>query len=227
VETSKHSFDVDAILNASGLLMRTENNRNFELLPDENVGSHDQWGAFRIDAILEGISIERELPFAWQIVPESKHSELFGDEFGPVYITFHDSLDAAGNKIAGEIMMTASVHTALERWKMNDKNEYQQLKTEFVKAILFELEKAVPGASHHVKCMYSGSPLTYGKFVGKIGVGGKPLTVRNSIIFPTGSKSSHPAVFLAGEQVFPGPGTLSCALSGFYAARSIQQQFPL
>jgi phytoene dehydrogenase-like protein len=195
--------------------------------------STEQWGAFRLDMIISKQLLfdlpslnQSQLPFAWQIVPNQKHATLFGDQHGPVYFTLHSATDANGEVVEDELMMTASVHTNVAQWLDIDKQEYSAQKQRFTDAMLSELEKVCPKIRQHVRKIYSGSPLTYRKFIGKVEVGGTPLTVKHAILRARGVDGGQKGLFYVGEQVFPGPGTLSCALSGFYAARAILHQFP-
>jgi phytoene dehydrogenase-like protein len=194
----------------------------------------EQWGAFRLDMILRDLLLEDlapltsdQLPFAWQVVPERSHASIFGDQHGPVYFTLHCATDANGERIQDELMLTASVHTNVSQWLSLDKLQYETKKQRFTEAMLTELEKVCPAIRNHMLNIYSGSPLTYRKFIGKVEVGGAPLTVKNAILQARGVDGGEKGLFYVGEQVFPGPGTLSCALSGFYAARAILHQFPV
>jgi phytoene dehydrogenase-like protein len=183
------------------------------------------WGAFRIDAILssEGLSgslKERTFPFAYQIVPSLDSPSLRATTHGPVYVTFNHSVDRKGERVEGEVMMTVSLHTELESWSGYTEDEYKRIKEQVTEEILAEIGKVIP-VKENILFAEAGTPLTYERYIGKRAVGGFPLTVRNAITKPKSVRSSMPQLYIAGEQVFPGPGTLSSALSGYYAARSV------
>ncbi|MCA1054267.1 NAD(P)/FAD-dependent oxidoreductase [Rossellomorea aquimaris] len=186
------------------------------------------WGAFRIDAILsrEGLSDslkDRKLPFAYQIVPSLDSPNLRANTHGPVYVTFNHAVDRKGETVEGEVMMTVSLHTELESWSGYTEDEYKQIKERVTEEILEEIEKVIP-VKENLLFAEAGTPLTYERYIGKRSVGGFPLTVRNAITKPKSVRSSLPQLYIVGEQVFPGPGTLSSALSGYYAARSIMKE---
>lgn len=188
------------------------------------------WGACRIDAIVHDVVWKetlngRALPFAYQIVPDPKNAALFGDEYGPVYVTFHRSMDATGQPIAGEMMMTASVHTPPEAWTFASKEAYRAKKEQVAQAMLDEIDNVIPVKQHLLR-LDAGTPSTYQTYIGKSEVGGFPLTVANAITKPRGVRGLAPQLYVTGEQVFPGPGTLSAALSGYYAARAIMHEHP-
>lgn len=183
------------------------------------------WGAFRIDAILssEGLSgslKERTFPFAYQIVPSLDSPSLRATTHGPVYVTFNHSVDRKGERVEGEVMMTVSLHTELESWSGYTEDEYKLIKEQVTEEILAEIGKVIP-VKENILFAEAGTPLTYERYIGKRAVGGFPLTIRNAITRPKSVRSPLPQLYIVGEQVFPGPGTLSSALSGYYAARSV------
>ncbi|XXM70746.1 phytoene desaturase family protein [Lysinibacillus sphaericus] len=185
------------------------------------------WGAFRIDAILreEGLSEslkERTFPFAYQIVPSLDSPSLRANTHGPVYVTFNHAIDRKGERVEGEVMMTVSLHTELEGWSEYTEDEYKRIKERVTEEILAEIGRIIP-VKENLLFAEAGTPLTYERYIGKRAVGGFPLTVRNAITKPKSVRSPLPQLYIAGEQVFPGPGTLSSALSGYYAARSIMR----
>ncbi|WP_431027061.1 FAD-dependent oxidoreductase [Lysinibacillus sp. LZ02] len=189
------------------------------------------WGAFRVDALLNDAFWHqelnaRQLPFALQIVPSKEHAVLFSDGHGPVYVTFQPAYNQHNERIDGEIMMTCSIHANVEQWGQYSKEEYKVKKQQLTEAILSEIQKVV-NIEDYLIYAEAGTPLTYKKFIGKSGVGGFPLTVRNAVVKPRSVRSSLPQLYIVGEQSFPGPGTLSSALSGYYAARAITHAHPL
>lgn len=187
------------------------------------------WGAFRIDATLEEAFWHeqlggRQLPFALQIMPGEEQTVL--DGHGPVYATFQPAYNRRDEPVDGEIMMTVSIHTDTDSWGHYSKEDYQAKKQELTDAMYLEIEKVLP-VKQYVLYSEAGTPLTYEKFIGKTGVGGFPLTVRNAVLRPKSVRSPLPQLYIAGEQAFPGPGTLSSALSGSHAARTIMKEHPV
>lgn len=189
------------------------------------------WGAFRVDALLNDAFWHqelntRQLPFALQIVPSKEQAVLYCDGHGPVYVTFQPAFNQQNERVDGEIMMTCSIHTDVEQWGRYSKEEYKVKKQQLTEAIFSEIQKVLP-IDDYLLYTEAGTPLTYKKFIGKTGVGGFPLTVKNAVLKPRSMRSSLPQLYIVGEQSFPGPGTLSSALSGYYAARSITKASPL
>jgi C-3',4' desaturase CrtD len=217
VESKKHTAAFDVVINNTGISFGEGTSH----------GGKDEysWGAFRLDAIVHKQvwkqSLQsRPLPFSFQIVPSPIHGQLFGDEHGPVYVTFHETMDGRGQLVEEEMTMTASIHTDPKKWLAYSKQEYKEKKAEVLAAILLEIEKVIP-VNKHLLYAEAGTPVTYQKFIGKTGVGGFPLTVKNAMIKPKSIRTKLPNFYIAGEQAFPGPGTLSSALSGYFTARAI------
>jgi phytoene dehydrogenase-like protein len=237
VATNKSEFLFDAVIDNSGQRL-SEKSADFRILSQRGitgagvgegtaVGISEGWGAFRIDAllhraVLDGVVVG-ELPFAFQIMPDVANAREFGDEHGPVYATFHQALDAQGEAVDGEVLMTVSVHTDAHSWESLDKETYKLRKQRVQDAMLAEVRKVVPTFDQHVIHVDAGTPKTYKKYVGKLEVGGAPLTIKNALLAPKSLYTKQPNYYLAGENVFPGPGTLSAALSGFFAARALDR----
>ncbi|WP_191090682.1 phytoene desaturase family protein [Niallia endozanthoxylica] len=219
VQSPKCKASFDIIVNNTGVL--------FGYDPSKAQNRNPDWGAFRLDAVLKedicrGPLRGKKLPFAYQIVPKSEHSKILREEAGPLYVTFHPSLNKNGETVAGEVMMTASIHTNPKEWILCTKEEYKNKKEKVKNAILSEIEKMMP-LKEYVIDAEAGTPLTYQRYIGKAYVGGTSLTVKHAVLKPKSVRSSLPQFYIAGEQVFPGPGTLSSALSGYYASMAVME----
>ncbi|MDZ5473684.1 NAD(P)/FAD-dependent oxidoreductase [Bacillus sp. 31A1R] len=219
VESRKGTSAFDIVINNSGVSFghHTSYADSKEL----------SWGAFRVDAVLServrrDILNGRNLPFAYQIVPNLECYQLSKVTHGPVYVTFQDSIDVNGDCVNDEVIMTISVHTDYNNWLSLTKKEYKNMKNQLKNELIQEANRVIP-IKEEILFEEAGTPLTYKKFIGKAGVGGFPLTVASAIMKPKSVRSSLPHFYIVGEQVFPGPGTLSSALSGYYAARAIMK----
>lgn len=200
-----------------------------------------KWGAIRLDAVFPTAYLaahvpeltKLQFPFAFQMIPSRTHAHLFGDLQGPVYMTLHRNCSVGNTptlsqsqatEIDGFITMTVSVHTPAASWINLSSDIYSQRKQAVTEAILLECEKVLPCIRKHLVVCHTGTPATYHKYIGKSEVGGFPLTNQQAILKPRGSRTSMAHLYEAGEHVFPGPGTLSAALSGYFAARTLQSR---
>jgi len=229
VESKKQQSAYDILINNTGLTLMSLDPAG------QHHGPQEGWGAFRLDALLRAealsalapaLSADR-LPFAYQLVPDPAHSNLIGDEHGPVYVTFHRALDRHGLPIEGEVLMTASVHTVAGAWLHASAEDYMGRKAAVQTAVLAEIRKVLPELETYLLFAEAGTPRTYMRYIGKGEVGGIPLTVDNAIRNPRSIRGAMPGLYHAGENVFPGPGTLSAALSGYFAARAIMKEYRL
>jgi phytoene dehydrogenase-like protein len=216
----EEAFDI--VINNSG--------RSFGHMTSHQSEDALSWGAFRLDALLqESVWQESlkgcELPFAYQIMIDSSDIKMQQPVYfhGPIYVTFQKALDKHWHPVEKEILMTVSVHTRIDEWASLSPDAYQNRKRLLLENILSEIEKTIPIKAYLLKAD-AGTPLTYQRYIGKQEVGGFPLTVQQAILRPNSVRSSLPHWYMAGEQAFPGPGTLSAALSGYYAARTVMQE---
>lgn len=217
VTSRKRSGEFDLVINNTGI--------SFGKGTSYADSDSFSWGAFRVDALLKDSFWHQELkgrplPFALQIVPSKEQTVLFTDVHGPVYATFQPAYDDKGERVLEEVMMTISIHANEDGWRKESKDEYKAIKQQITDAMFEEIQKVI-NIEDYLIYEESGTPLTYKKYMGKTSVGGFPLTVRNAITKPKSVRSSLPQLYIVGEQAFPGPGTLSSALSGYHAARAI------
>ena len=223
VTSRKRKDTYDMVINNAGVSFgpRTSHSESKEFA----------WGAFRIDAILNETFWQQELhgrhlPFALQIVPSKERATLYSDGHGPVYVTFQPTYDKNNERIEGEILMTCSIHADADQWGLLSKDEYKELKEKVTEAMFVEIQRILP-VEEYLLYTESGTPETYKTFIGKSSVGGFSLTVKNAILKPKSIRSALPQFYIAGEQSFPGPGTLSSALSGSHIVRAILKEWPM
>lgn len=219
VSSRKRDETYDTVINNTGI--------SFGPGTSHSESEDVSWGAYRIDALLNASFWHQELnsrrlPFALQIIPEKEQAILYSDGHGPVYVTFQPAYNRQHELVEDEIMMTCSIHTQSNLWEQLSKEDYQEKKSSVRKALFEEIQKVFP-VEDYLLYSEAGTPLTYEKYLGKTEVGGFPLTVRNAILKPKSVRTSLPHFYIAGEQAFPGPGTLSSALSGYHAARAIMK----
>jgi phytoene dehydrogenase-like protein len=190
------------------------------------------WGALRLDAVLplsclppEGQqALALDHPFAWQIATSERAGQVFADPRGAVYVTAHPPSTGFGPIAdhSGLVAVTVSAHTPAAAWLQLDRGSYAKRKAECAAAMLAEARRALPEWCEGMETRaYAGTPRTYARFIAKAHVGGMALTVRRAILAQPGVRTKHRRLYRCGEGVFPGPGTLSAALSGAQAARAL------
>jgi hypothetical protein len=70
--------------------------------------------------------------------------------------------------------------------------------------------------------LHAGTPRTFHRYTRRAegAVGGLPQTLAHANFAAASHRTDVPGLFLAGDTVFPGQGTLGVAISGYVAARS-------
>jgi phytoene dehydrogenase-like protein len=118
--------------------------------------------------------------------------------------------------------VTISTHVRTGDWFDLDETEYKAKKAAFANRILHRLEELFPGFNAGIVHLETGTPRTFQGFtlhsMGR--VGGIPQTISSSNFHAIHHDSGVAGLYLAGETVFPGQGTLGVSVSGFNAYRS-------
>ncbi|WP_426448520.1 phytoene desaturase family protein [Paenibacillus sp. S-38] len=121
---------------------------------------------------------------------------------------------------AGHAAITASTHTAPDPWWSLDRAAYERRKQEYVHSMLEGADRAFPGFSTSLEVVLPGTPVTFERYTqrrrGKVGgyIPQGPL----DLLRMSSAYSGLPGVYLCGDTVYPGAGTLGSAMSGWIAA---------
>ncbi|ARU63764.1 hypothetical protein CBW65_02935 [Tumebacillus avium] len=121
----------------------------------------------------------------------------------------------------GKRALTISTHTELDRWW--ERERYEELKDAYTERILTSLERQFPQVRGAVDVSLPATPVTFQRFVlreqGK--VGGYIPSGKFSWMSSYSPMSGVEGMWLCGDTVFPGAGTLGTALSGWMVADRI------
>jgi C-3',4' desaturase CrtD len=183
-----------------------------------------QWGAF---TLYLGVD-ERALP---EDVRPFLQVTGIADDGGPTPV--HDG----GNLLvsvsppwdrarapAGKRAVTVSTHVATAPWLelAADADGYAAAKTAFTERLLDRVEVALPDVRRGIEVLHAGTPRTFERYTRRAdgAVGGLPQTLAHANFAAPSHRTDLPGLFLAGDTVFPGQGTLGVAISGHNAARS-------
>ncbi|MDI9259598.1 phytoene desaturase family protein [Alicyclobacillus sendaiensis] len=233
VKTNRgHELCVDAVINATGTRVTPHADEPVSGDPASTNDRAPQWGAIRIDAWMREPGVEQgwsrpdsRAPFAVQLADDTAMDASRGEPCGPLYVTFHPAQPALGVQAAEggaeATLVTISAHTDACAWLALSKSAYRERKQQVLHKVLERLDAYLPRFAEHLMSYSMGTPVTYARYLNKAWVGGIPLTVAHAIRRPRGPRTAWPHWYLAGDTVFPGPGMLSAALSGFFAARAI------
>lgn len=123
----------------------------------------------------------------------------------------------------GPERLTVSTHTRVERWwRLTDRPSYLEEKARIGERLLRSVERAMPGTRGRVLFWEVATPRSFSRWIGRHEgrVGGLAQTLGNANLGALSHRTGLPGLFLCGDSVFPGQGTIGVTLSGIVAARS-------
>ncbi|CAM3725786.1 NAD(P)/FAD-dependent oxidoreductase [Alkalicoccus chagannorensis] len=176
-----------------------------------------QWGAGVLYAAFKDIVPDHE-PLFQQF--------LIDPEAPPVEDNhFFVSLSARGDTLRapeGYRTMTVSTHIHIQRW--NESQEaYDSRMAALRKNVTNRLNERWPGFIDAVEKLEQGGPRAWERFTQRAsgGVGGFPQTPDQALWNAASHRTPFPDLYIAGDNVFPGAGSIAAASSGVHAARTI------
>ncbi len=124
----------------------------------------------------------------------------------------------------GKRAITVSTHVDAKYWLdlASDKIAYAEAKRKLEQRLLDQIERALPEIRQGIEVFKSGSPKTFKNFTLRAGgsVGGFPQVQNYANFAAPSHRTDIQGLFLAGDTIFPGQGTIGVTISGFNAARS-------
>ncbi|WZP00430.1 NAD(P)/FAD-dependent oxidoreductase [Isosphaeraceae bacterium EP7] len=117
---------------------------------------------------------------------------------------------------------TLSTHTRPQDWDGLDAATYAARKADYRGRLLAALGRALPDAPGALRHEEFASPRSFRRYTRRTlgAVGGPPVSRRNSNLLAVGPNALGPGLWLVGDSVFPGQGTMATVLS---AARVVER----
>ena len=117
--------------------------------------------------------------------------------------------------------VTVSTHSEARHW--DDKEKYKSTRRSLTAKMLNAIEEQIPGFQNAIVHLEKGAPKAWERFTGRPNgyVGGFPQTLDSALFNSISHRSGIPGLYLCGDHIFPGGGTIGAAASGIHAARSI------
>lgn len=178
------------------------------------------WGAFTCYiGVREGV-IPKDSPLNHQVLMDYDAS-------------FHDcnscflSLSESGDRLSapeGCRTLNVSTHTNVADWEHLSPEEYVEKRDELALRMLAAVEKVFPEIRNGVDFLLPGTPRTFERYTHRARgmVGGIKTRLWNSNLFANGPADFGLKNFrVVGDTVFPGQGTVACALSGINVWREL------
>lgn len=179
-----------------------------------------QWGAMTVYLAVKDDVIPLDSPLFYQVLidPDQPGEE---DNHFFISISAHNDLKRAP---AGYRTITVSSHIHLQNWQ--DKTSYDENADRLLTAVQTELENLFPGFAQAAVHLESGGPVAWERFVlRKSGaVGGLPQTKENALWNAVSHRALTEGLWLCGDTIYPGAGTIGAASSGVHVARSISKK---
>lgn len=201
--------------NTAELLERPETST----LPRRAAGQPGMWGAF---TLYLGVD-ERALPEG--VHPFEQVTELADlHNGGNLLISVSPGWDPS-RAPPGKRAITASTHVDAARWLGLARGDYESEKRYMENCMLSTIERIFPNIRSGIEVFMSGSPRTFHNFTLRAGgtVGGIPQLLGVANFAAPSHRTDVCGLFLAGDTVFPGQGTIGVSVSGYNAARSARR----
>ncbi|MBN8209962.1 NAD(P)-binding protein [Bacillus sp. NTK071] len=174
-----------------------------------------QWGAFTMYlAINENVIPEYTALFN-QVLTDGSMTE--GNH---LFLSLSKSNDT-NRAPQGFRTLTVSTHTELHHW--DTKEKYDQYKETLTEKMLSGIERVIPHVRDGIELQMTGAPRAWERFTKrpKGMVGGFPQTNEYSLFNSLSHRTGINGLWLCGDSVFPGAGTIGVSTSGYHVYRSI------
>ncbi|TWI58166.1 phytoene desaturase family protein [Halalkalibacter nanhaiisediminis] len=177
------------------------------------------WGAFSLYVGCRDFLHEKE-PLFHQFIESYDQPLAEGNHFLFSISVQDDQLMTT----KGKRSITISTHTEPSQWWVRE--HYETKKQTYSDKIISTISSHFPAFQSSIDVLLPGTPVTFKRFVhredGK--VGGYISTNKYSWLTSYSSYSGMDGLWLCGDTVFPGAGTLGTVLSGMNVAKQVMQQ---
>ena len=118
---------------------------------------------------------------------------------------------------------TMSTHTSPDDWSGLDRPSYLKKKAEYAERMLNALQHALPEARARMIHAEFGTPRSFQRYTRRLegAVGGPPVSRANSNLLAVGSDVFGKGVWVVGDSVFPGQGTMATVISAIRVVERI------
>jgi phytoene dehydrogenase-like protein len=180
------------------------------------------WGAFVVHAAADPAVLPREEHAYVQVLPHPGEPLTEG---GMCFI----SVLPPDRRPGAPRAVSVSTHTEAGRWWGLDRESYLREKMFYTERLLAACERAFPGFRGGLRFVEAATPRTFAHYTLRGGgvVGGLRQDRVRALFGAVSHRSGAPGLFLCGDTVFPGQGTIGVTLSGINAWRSARHGFGL
>lgn len=124
---------------------------------------------------------------------------------------------------SGSRVATLSTHTLPSEWANLDRESYEAKKSDYTSRMLAALKQAIPEAPERLVHAEFASPRSFARYTRRTlgAVGGAPVSRGNSNFLAVDSDVFGPNLWVVGDSVFPGQGTMATVLSAIRVVERI------
>jgi len=184
------------------------------LLADERK-SRPAWSAFTGYVAIDRRAVPDDSPLFHQVLRDYARPIHDGNN---VLVSLSAPGDT-GHGPADVRVATMSTHTAPDDWAGLDPPAYAARKADYRDRLLAALAKALPDAPSALVHAEFATPRSFARYTRRTGggAGGPPVSRRNSVFFAVDADVLGPGLWVVGDSVFPGQGTMATVLSAVRA----------
>jgi C-3',4' desaturase CrtD len=182
------------------------------------------WGAMTLYVGVQAAAIPADAPLNCQILQD--YDAAFEDG-NSCFVSLSEPDDRLSAP-AGRRTLNVSTHTRIENWRGLTPEDYAARRATVVERMMGAVRRVFPDIDGGVECLLPGTPVTFERYTRRAHgmVGGVRTGLWNSNLFGVApTDAGLPNFWMVGDTVFPGQGTMACALSGVNAWRDISRKF--
>lgn len=178
------------------------------------------WGTYSLYIAIDSTKLQKPLrPF--QQISHGANGEM--DEGWHFFVSASKPEDVL-RAPEGYQTVTISTHTDLQKWKT--KEQYDSYRELMKNRILEAVELYYPGFRDAIDVLEDGAPRGWENYTLRTEgyVGGFAQTPWHALFGAASHRSGLPGLYLCGDHIFPGGGTIGVTTSGLHVARSITKK---
>ncbi len=203
---------------AAGLLRRPIQGR----LASMEGKSRAAWGAVTAYLAIDRAAVPDDSPLFHQVLQSYDRPIHDGNN---VLVSLSPP-DDPGYGPPGVRVATLSTHTAPQEWAGLGPEAYSAKKADYRDRLLLALGTALPEAPGSLVHAEFSTPRSFARYTRRAlgAVGGPPVSRRNSVFFAVDADVLGPGLWVVGDSVFPGQGTMATVLSAIRVVERITGQ---
>lgn len=186
-------------------------------LPLRPAPARDAWGACVLSLVIDARGLPVDLHPFHQVLHSYEHRS---DEGNNCFVSIQ-----SGSR-RGLCAVTASTHVEAQPWWREAEEHLALRRSRIEERLLTAAARVIPDLRGRVQLQELSDPRTFARYTGRrLGlVGGLRQTVRNSAFGALSFRSGLPGLYLCGDSVFPGQGSVGVTLSALNAWRTVMTE---